>query len=151
MAPQLQPDLTTRERVSLQTKAESCQSCHAMINSLGFTLEHFDAVGRFRREDNRKPVNSSGSYRTRNGETVEFGGVRELANFLASSPETHAAFVEHLFHALIRQPIRAYGPQTKETLRKAFVDNNFNIRRLMVEIITVSALTSSEQKPPPPQ
>ncbi|MBS0261859.1 MAG: DUF1592 domain-containing protein [Planctomycetes bacterium] len=149
--PQLQPDLTTRERVSLQTKAESCQSCHAMINALGFTLEHFDAVGRFRREDNRKPVDSHGSYRTRSGETVEFGGVRELAHFLANSPETHAAFVDQLFHALIRQPIRACGPHTRDNLRKSFVENNFNIRRLMVEMITVAAWPADEQKPPPPQ
>jgi mono/diheme cytochrome c family protein len=149
--PQLQPDLTTRERVALQTKAESCQSCHAMINSLGFTLEHFDAVGRFRRDDNQKPVNSSGAYRTRNGETIEFGGVRELANFLANSPETHAAFVEQLFHALIKQPIRAYGPHTKESLRQAFAANNFNIQRLMVEIITATALTSTELNSSQPQ
>ena len=45
--PDLHPDLTTRQRVTLQTKPESCQSCHGMINPLGFTLEHFDAVGRY--------------------------------------------------------------------------------------------------------
>ena len=144
--PQLQPDLTTRERVSLQTKAESCQSCHSMINSLGFTLEHFDAVGRFRNDELGKPVVSSGSYRTRTGDLVQFNGVRDLASFLADSQETHAAFVEQLFHAMIKQPIRAYGSQTKESLRKTFVSENFNIRRLMVEIIATVALTTTDMK-----
>ena len=101
LAPQLRPDLTTRERVALQTKPESCQSCHAMINPLGFTLEHFDAVGRFRKEENGKPVNASGAYRRRNGELVKFDGVNDLAKFLADSPETHSAFVEQLFHFLV--------------------------------------------------
>ena len=144
--PQLQPDLTTRDRVALQTRAESCQSCHAMINPLGFTFEHFDAVGRFRKEENGKQVVSTGSYRTRGGDTVEFSGVRDLANFLADSHETHAAYVEQLFHAMIKQPIRAYGSQTKESLRQTFAAENFNIRRLMVEIIATSALTTTDVK-----
>lgn len=140
--PKLQPDLTTRDRVSLQTKAEACQSCHAMINPLGFTLEHFDAVGRFRREENGKPIVATGLYRTRQGETVQFDGVRELAQFVTDSPETHAAFVEQLFHGMIKQPIRAYGSQTRDLLRETFVRENFNIRHLLAEIITIAALTT---------
>lgn len=140
LAPQLRPDLTTRERVALQTKPESCQSCHAMINPLGFTLEHFDAVGRFRKEENGKPVNAEGAYRTRNGELLKFAGVNDLAKFLADSPETHSAFVEQLFHFLVKQPIRAFGSNTRETLRASFVKDNFNIHRLTVEIITTAAL-----------
>lgn len=148
LAPSLRPDLSTRDRVALQTKPESCQSCHAMINPLGFTLEHFDAVGRFRKEENGKPVVATGAYRTRHGDTVKFNGVRDLANFLADSQETHAAFVEQLFHAFIKQPIRAYGSQTKESLRLTFVHQNFHIRKLLVEIIATSALTTAEQDTP---
>ncbi len=143
LAPHLRPDLTTRERVALQTKPESCQSCHAMINPLGFTLEHFDAVGRFRKEENGKPVNATGAYRTRNGEEMKFAGVNDLAKFLADSPETHSAFVEQLFHFLVKQPIRAFGSYTRETLRASFVKDNFNIHRLMVEIIATAALPNS--------
>ena len=53
LPPDLHADLTTRERVTLQTKPEACQSCHGMINPLGFTLEHFDAVGRYPRARRR--------------------------------------------------------------------------------------------------
>jgi hypothetical protein len=147
LAPHLRPDLTTRERVALQTKPEACQSCHAMINPLGFTLEHFDAVGRFRKEENGKPVDAGGAYRTRNGDLVRFNGVNDLAKFLADSPETHAAFVEQLFHFLIKQPIRAFGSNTRETLRASFVRDNFNIHRLMVEVVATAALTTNEPKP----
>ena len=150
LAPHLRPDLTTRERVALQTKPESCQSCHAMINPLGFTLEHFDAVGRFRKDENGKPVDASGAYRTRNGELLKFNGVNDLAKFLADSPETHSAFVEQLFHFLVKQPIRAFGSNTRESLRASFVKDNFNIHRLMVEIITTAALTTTEPKPQTP-
>src|SRR6202034_272152 len=45
---ELHPDLNTRERITKQTSPKDCRSCHAIINPLGFTLEHFDAIGRLR-------------------------------------------------------------------------------------------------------
>ena len=142
LAPDLHAGLTTRERVLLQTKAEVCQSCHAMINPLGFTLEHFDAVGRFRRDDQGKPVDATGAYITRTGDRKTFADIRDLAEFLAATDETHAAFVDQLFHNLIKQPIRAYGLQTPDELRAAFATHQFNIRQLMVEIATTAALAN---------
>ena len=56
LAADLHPDLTTRQRVELQTKPESCQSCHGMINHLGFALEHYDAIGRYRDREKNRPV-----------------------------------------------------------------------------------------------
>jgi hypothetical protein len=138
---ELHADLTTRERITLQTKPEACQSCHAMINPLGFTLENFDAVGRFRTEDAGKPIDPSGLYRRRNGQVVKFQGVRDLANFLAKSDETHSAFAEQLFHYMIKQPIRAYGLDALPKLKKSFAGRDFNIRELAVEIATTAALT----------
>ena len=118
LAADLHPKLTTRERVILQTKPTSCMTCHGVINPLGFTLENFDAVGRFRSREKDKPVDSAGSYQTREGKTVKVHGARELATFLANSPEAQAAFAEQLFHHLVQQPVRAYGLNTlREELR----------------------------------
>ena len=49
------PSLTMREKVAQLTKKTSCMQCHRVINPIGFSLESFDAVGRFRTEDNKKP------------------------------------------------------------------------------------------------
>src|SRR5262249_26370527 len=145
-APELRPDLTTRERVALQTKEQSCLACHSMLNPLGFTLEHFDAVGRFRDKENGKPIDATGTYQTRKGQAVQFSGVRDLAKFLAGSEETHDAFVEQLFHHLVKQPVRAYGPQEHAELRKFFEEHDCNVRKLMVEIMAATALTRREEK-----
>ncbi len=51
LSPDLHPDLTTRERVALQTSPESCQVCHQKINGLGFSFENYDAAGRYRAEE----------------------------------------------------------------------------------------------------
>ena len=49
LPPDLHPDLTTRERVDAADQARGVPDrATAMINPLGFTLENFDAVGRYR-------------------------------------------------------------------------------------------------------
>jgi Protein of unknown function (DUF1588)/Protein of unknown function (DUF1592) len=149
LAPDLHAGLTTRERVSLQTSPKSCQMCHGMINPLGYSLEHFDAVGRFRSEEKGKPIDATGTYQTRTGEMVTFKGARDLAKFLTGSEETHSAFVQQLFHNLVKQPIRAFGSQELSELREFFVAHDFNIKKLMVETIATSALTPRDAKSGP--
>ncbi len=140
LAPDLHPDLTTRQRVAEQTSPQACQTCHGMINPLGFALEHFDAVGRYRQEEGKRPIDATGLYVARSGEKVRFDGARELAEFLAQSEETHEAFVRQLFHYLVKQPITAYGPDRVEKLREAFAAENYNVRKLLVAIVAQSAL-----------
>src|SRR5579875_2975945 len=143
LPPELHPQLTTRERIDLQTKPHACQTCHGMINPLGFTLENFDAIGRFRDKEKDRPIDTTGSYLTRKGAIVKFTGVRDLAAFLAASDEVQEAFVEQLFHYFVKQPIRAYGPDKISALRHFFVDNHCNVRKLMVEIAVESVLQPS--------
>ncbi len=148
LAEALHPNLTTRERVLLQTKPAACQTCHNVINPLGFALERYDAVGRYRDKDNGKPIDATGTYETRKGDTVKFAGARELAGFLAKGEEVHAAFAEQMFHHLIQQPVRAYGPNTLTNLRQEFAKSGFNVRKLAVEVATITALPVEEKKVP---
>ena len=140
LAIDLQPDLTTRERVTLQTQSESCRACHNLINPLGFSLEQFDAVGRFRATERNKPIDPRGEYTARNGETAELQGARALANYLVNSDETRSAFVEQLFQFEIKQPIRAYGADRLSQLKTVFTDQQFHIRKLAARIIAEAAL-----------
>jgi cytochrome c553 len=147
LPPELHAALTTRERVALQTRPQACLACHGVINPLGFTLEHFDAVGRYRDQEKGRPIDATGSYQTRTGEVVKFAGVRDLATFLAQNEETQEAFVAQLFHYLVKQPIRAFGPQQLAALRRSFVENEFNVRKLVVEMVVASAIPAREVEP----
>lgn len=136
----LHPELTTRERVALQTRPKACLNCHGLINPLGFTLESFDAIGRYRDKENGRPVDTTGGYKTVDGEFVSFGGVRDLAHFLATEgEESHRSFVARLFHYLVKQPIDAFGVEQLERLRSQFAKDDFHIRKLMVEMMSVAA------------
>jgi hypothetical protein len=50
---------SVRERLGHHRANPACASCHDRIDPLGFALENFDAIGRWRNEDGGKPVDSS--------------------------------------------------------------------------------------------
>jgi hypothetical protein len=49
--PEFSIDMTTRERYEEKTKNEPCATCHARMNPIGFILERYDALGRYRTEE----------------------------------------------------------------------------------------------------
>jgi hypothetical protein len=142
-SPQLSPNLTTRERVHKQTRPVSCQSCHDMINPLGFAMEHFDTVGRYRADEGGKKIDASGAYMRADAELAKFTDARDLGAFVADSREAHTAFVERMFKDAIKQPIMAYGAGEKERLRQFFSDNACNIRKLLGEIVVSATLADA--------
>jgi hypothetical protein len=114
-------------------------SCHSVINPLGFTLENYDAVGRWRTSDNDKPIDTASQYTTADGQTVDVASARDVANFAATSESAHRAFVTQLFHHLVKQNSAAYGADTVERLRNQFANDDFNMQNLMVRIAVVAA------------
>ena len=141
--PDLHPDLTTRQRVALQTGSEGCQVCHRRINGLGFTLENYDAVGRYRLKERDKPIITKGSYTSRAGEQVAFEGANALAEYLATSVEAQRAFVDRAFQHFVKQPVAAYGPDTLDRLTKGFANSGYSVRELLVEIAVTAALNDT--------
>ncbi len=139
LSPDLHPDLSTRERVSLQTSPDNCQVCHTKINGLGFGLENFDAVGRFRSQEKAKPVDSTGNYLARDGKEVSFSGPRELADYIVTSEDAHRAFVNRAFQHFVKQSAAAFGPETLDELTESFRQNHFNINDLIAEIAVIAA------------
>jgi hypothetical protein len=128
------PSLTMREKVTEMTRDTSCMGCHSVINPLGFALEQYDAIGRWRTVDNNKPVDPASELATDDGEVVRLTGARDIADLAVRSEQGQRAFVRHLFHHLVKQEPGAFGPDTLETLRNSFTTSEFNVRKLLGEI-----------------
>ena len=109
------------------------------INPLGFTLENYDAIGRWRMEDNQKPINTVSDLSTEEGETIHLTGARDIAKFAVENANGQRAFIHNLFHHTVKQAVGAYGPDAMEDLRQSFIKSGFNIRKLLAEIATVAA------------
>jgi mono/diheme cytochrome c family protein len=144
------PSLTMREKVAELTRPAACQTCHSVINPLGFSLENYDAVGRYRTVDNKKPVDATGEYTTAEGKPVKLSGARDVAEYAATSAEAHRGFIQQLFHHMVKQPAAAYGANSLEALRRSFAASEFNVQKLVVEIAKLSALPPKPAVKPRP-
>jgi hypothetical protein len=132
-------NLSMREKITALTRSDNCQSCHSVINPLGFSLEHYDALGRYRTQDAGKPVDAVSEYQTDDGKTVRLTGARDIADFALRSEHGQQVFVDQLFHHVVKQPALAYGPDVRKRLREAFISSGFNIQKLVIDIVTLTS------------
>ena len=49
-----------RQRLEQHRANPACANCHARMDPIGFALENFDAVGRYRSHDGETPIDSAG-------------------------------------------------------------------------------------------
>ncbi|MFO1094878.1 MAG: DUF1592 domain-containing protein [Planctomycetaceae bacterium] len=74
------PNLTMRQQLELHRTNPTCASCHALMDDIGFGLENFDAIGRWRDQDSTGPINAAGTLPS--GES--FAGPLELVAILSA-------------------------------------------------------------------
>jgi len=75
--------LSVRERLALHRANMPCAGCHRLMDPVGFSLENYDAVGRWRTIEEAKPIDSTGGLP--DGST--FQGVEGLQKALMRRPE----------------------------------------------------------------
>jgi hypothetical protein len=113
--------LPIRERLAAHRSNAACAGCHRLIDPVGFPLEQFDAVGRWRTHDEGRPVDAAGGL----PDGSEFDGVAGMEKALLRRPELFARTVtEKLFtFALGRAPEAADAPAIRTIVRDARADN----------------------------
>jgi hypothetical protein len=90
-APVIEPGVSTRERYQMHSADPSCAACHDLLDPIGFGFEHYDAIGRWRAEDDGVAVDASGMIHG-DGDPIAFDGTAELAALLAEHPAVHACY-----------------------------------------------------------
>lgn len=74
------PELSVREQMVLHRRNPVCASCHQVMDPLGLGLENFDGIGRWREEDQGRPVDARGELPGGR----EFEGAEQLVEILLS-------------------------------------------------------------------
>jgi hypothetical protein len=69
---------TLRERLTLHRENPVCATCHSRIDPIGFGLENYDVLGRWRSEESGKPIDSRGQL----PDGTMFEGPEELKSVL---------------------------------------------------------------------
>jgi hypothetical protein len=109
--------LPIRERLAEHRANAACASCHRLIDPVGFSLEQFDAVGRWRATEDGRPVDAAGGL----PDGSEFEGVAGLERALLRRPELFVrTLTEKLFtFALGRAPEEFDAPAIRKVVRDA--------------------------------
>ncbi len=109
--------LSVRERLAEHRASEACASCHRVMDPVGFALEHYDAVGRFREFEEGKPIDSSGGLPGGG----QFDGVAGLEKALLGRPDPFVgALAEKLMtFALGRGVVENDAPAIRRIVRQA--------------------------------
>jgi len=72
--------LTVRQRLELHRTDPACAACHRVMDPIGFGLENFDAVGRWRTEDQGQPLDTRGTL----PDGTTFSSAEELGRIVAN-------------------------------------------------------------------
>jgi hypothetical protein len=75
--------LSLRERMERHRSSPVCAGCHRVMDPIGFSLENFDGVGRWRTTDDGQPIDASGTLFT--GAAVK--GIVDVRREIAKRPE----------------------------------------------------------------
>ena len=111
------PLATMRERMAAHRQNAVCASCHARMDALGFALENFDAIGRWRTRDGASVIDASGAL----PDGTRFSGPAEFREaLLTRRVDFVRTFTEKLLTYALGRPIQPHDmPAVRAILREA--------------------------------
>jgi len=141
MPPDPAPNLTTRERFKAHTAAEYCRGCHVRIDPIGFALESFDGLGRFRATEAGKTIDVSGELRFLRDASAEgtIDGAVGLANKLAALPEVSDCVAKQWFRYAIGREVQTADNCSLVNVETAFVDSHGDFEVMLAAIAETDA------------
>lgn len=125
-----------RARLELHRANPVCASCHARIDPIGFGLENFDRLGKWREEDAGTKIDASGEF----SDGTKFNGVKELKQALKKRREL---FLQNLTAKLMGYALgRGLAPEDRcvvDAIVKKLENNNHSAQMLLREIVMSEA------------
>ena len=109
--------LSMRQRLSQHRDNPACSGCHQLMDPIGFALENYDAVGRWRTAEDGKPVDVAGGL----PDGSKFDGVAGLQKALLNRPEVFATtFTEKLLTYALGRGTEYYdAPAVRQIVRQS--------------------------------
>jgi mono/diheme cytochrome c family protein len=126
--------LTLRQRTELHRRDPTCASCHRVLDPIGFGLENFDAIGRWRERD------ESGGVIDATGELpgdLRFSSPKELKRIVAGRLDDFARNLNGrlLAYALCRQ-LEGYDEIVVERMSRSLAQDGYRMQTLVVAVVT---------------
>ena len=125
------PDLTLRQQLELHRENASCASCHRVMDQLGFGMENFDAIGRWRDTDGKQVLDTRGE----SPGGASFTGPTELATVLRSKQAVFSeGLTEKMLTYALGRGLEYYDQCTTDRIVRSLKDRDFKFSVLVTEI-----------------
>lgn len=136
--------LTLRQRTELHQSEPTCANCHRLLDPIGFGLENFDAIGRWREKDDvGVAIDSAG--KIPNGEG--FSNPAELKGLLASRKADLARnLAERLMAYALGRQLEGYDEIVIDQLMVKIAQDQYRMRTMITEVITSYLFTHRKVK-----
>ena len=125
--------LTLRQRTELHTKDPVCANCHRALDPIGFGLENFDAIGRWRdRNEAGVAIDSAGKLPA----GAAFSNPAELKRLLAArEPDLARNLAERFMAYALGRPLEGYDEVVIDQLMARVAADDYRVRTLLTEVI----------------
>ena len=130
---ELAKQMTLRERFASHRENPNCAGCHKKLDPLGFALENFDAVGRWRDQyHNGREVDSSGILFRKH----KFNDVVEFKDAIMSEKDRFTeALVSHLLSFSLGRKLSAFDSPAVDLVAKKVKESDYSLRVMIHEIV----------------
>jgi hypothetical protein len=139
---------TIRQQLEMHRKVEPCASCHKIMDPIGFSLENFDAVGRWRLTDNGNPIDAAGQL----VDGSKLDGVASLRQALMKySPQFVRVITEKMMIYALGRGTEYYDmPLIRSIVRDAGRNNN-KFSSLVLGIVKSEPFQTNMKSPELPE
>lgn len=121
-----------RSQLEAHRANPTCASCHSRMDPLGFGLENYDAIGRWRTADGNFPVDAAGTLP--NGQT--FSSPAEMRSILESElPDFSRTLTEKMLTYALGRGLRSYDRPAVEAIDGALAADGYRFQTLILEIV----------------
>jgi hypothetical protein len=132
------PGLSVRDRLAMHRSAAACNSCHMLMDPIGFGFEHYDGMGRWRDTDNGLAVDDSGEIAGTDAQGT-FHGATELGRKLAASQDAQRCFAGHWLTFAYGRLETEGDACTRASLEDAFSKSGGRIQDLLLALTQTDA------------
>ncbi|MCM8527180.1 MAG: DUF1592 domain-containing protein [Lentisphaeraceae bacterium] len=125
-------NLPIRQRLEEHRKNSACKSCHNILDPIGFALENFDAVGRWRTKDMSMPVDARGGFL----DGSEFEGVDGLEKAMLDRPDLFVrTLTEKLMIYALGRGLESYDIPSVRQILKSSKEKNYSFSSIVSGIV----------------
>jgi len=126
--------MTIKQRLEAHRNNPSCGGCHGFIDPLGFALENFDSVGRYREIDRTVGLPVDVAAQLPDGKPIN--GVNDLREAILERPQLFAEnLTEHLLTYALGRPVHAEDMPAVRKVVKQTEKNDYRFFDIVLGVV----------------